>query len=316
MSSKQPLKNYYAILGVSENASLFEIESAYERLAAKWHPDKHKEHRKSAETKFHEISEAFEVLSDRNKRSHYDELLSKEYSLQDANSTFERFFNEHGLVDEEEEKFFSQHYPNPLSNYYNILGVPRTATLEEIKAAYRKLALKYHPKNNPNDEAAHTKFVEVNEAFNALSSELKRQNYDSILFGEMVPVRAHSIFDDFFGNRLFSLDDDDFRPIFHNKWSRDLDRLMIDEADERNIKDGETVKVSSVWSNNNGKETKKTVTSKKTYKDGKLNEETTEDYLFPNGERNVVKTTNVDGKVESKKYTLKKGEELPKELTN
>lgn len=205
MTSKQPLKNYYAILGVSENASLFEIESAYERLAAKWHPDKHKEHRKSAETKFHEISEAFEVLSDRNKRSHYDELLSKEYSLLDANSTFERFFNEHGLVDEEEEKFFNQHYPNPLSNYYNILGVPRTATLEEIKAAYRKLALKYHPKNNPNDETAHAKFVEVNEAFNALSSELKRENYDNIVFGEMVPVRAHNIFDDFFGNRLFSL---------------------------------------------------------------------------------------------------------------
>jgi DnaJ-class molecular chaperone len=52
MTSKPTLKNYYAILGVSENASLFEIESAYERLAAHWHPDKHKEHRKSAEIKF------------------------------------------------------------------------------------------------------------------------------------------------------------------------------------------------------------------------------------------------------------------------
>jgi len=48
MSSQQPLKNYYAILGIPENASLFEIENAYENLAAKWHPDKHKEHRKSA----------------------------------------------------------------------------------------------------------------------------------------------------------------------------------------------------------------------------------------------------------------------------
>ena len=46
--SKQPLKNYYSILGIPENASLFEIESAYEKLAAKWHPDKNKEHRKSA----------------------------------------------------------------------------------------------------------------------------------------------------------------------------------------------------------------------------------------------------------------------------
>ena len=48
MSTNSTFKNYYAILGVSENASLFEIESAYERLAAKWHPDKHKEHRKTA----------------------------------------------------------------------------------------------------------------------------------------------------------------------------------------------------------------------------------------------------------------------------
>jgi DnaJ-class molecular chaperone len=60
---------------------LFEIENAYEKLAAKWHPDRHKEHRKTAESKFHDISEAFEVLSDRNKRAHYDELLIKQYSL-------------------------------------------------------------------------------------------------------------------------------------------------------------------------------------------------------------------------------------------
>jgi DnaJ-class molecular chaperone len=73
------------------------------------------------------------------------------------------------MIDESEEQFFNQHYPNPLSSYYTTLGVPKTATLDDIKNAYRKLALKYHPKNNPNDEAAHNKFVEVNEAFNALS---------------------------------------------------------------------------------------------------------------------------------------------------
>jgi DnaJ-class molecular chaperone len=81
MSTTPTLKNYYEILGISESASLFEIENAYEKLAAKWHPDRHKEHRKTAESKFHDISEAFEVLSDRNKRAHYDELLIKQYSL-------------------------------------------------------------------------------------------------------------------------------------------------------------------------------------------------------------------------------------------
>lgn len=271
MSNKTTLKNYYSILGVPENASLFEIESAYEKLAAKWHPDKHKEHRKTAEARFQDIAEAFEVLSDRNKRAHYDELLSKEYSLADAQTTFDRFFNEHGIVDESEEQFFNTHYPNPLNNYYNILGVPKNATLDDIKNAYRKLAIKYHPKNNPNDEEAHKKFVEVNEAFNALSSEFKRQNYDNIVFGTIAPIRAHSIFDDFFGNRWPSLLDDDFRPFYHNRWTKDLDKLMVDEADEKNIKDGQTVKTSSVWTKKNGQETAKTITTKKTFKDGKAN---------------------------------------------
>jgi DnaJ-class molecular chaperone len=56
MSANSAIKNYYRILGVQENASLFEIESAYEKLASTWHPDKHKEHRKSAEIKFQEIA--------------------------------------------------------------------------------------------------------------------------------------------------------------------------------------------------------------------------------------------------------------------
>ncbi|CAM5999612.1 unnamed protein product, partial [Sphagnum balticum] len=62
-----------------------------------------------------------------------------------------------------------------VSSYYKVLGLNRNATLEEIRNAYRKLALKYHPKNNPNDEAAHNKFIEVNEAYNGLSNEFKRQ---------------------------------------------------------------------------------------------------------------------------------------------
>ena len=85
----------------------------------------------------------------------------------------------------------------------------------------------------------------------------------------MVPVRAHNIFDDFFGNRWMSLEDD-FKPLFHNKWSKDLDKMMIDEKDE-NINDGQTIKTSSVWTNKNGEESGKTVTTKKTIKDGKTN---------------------------------------------
>ena len=73
---------------------IFEIENAFEKLATKWHPDRHKEHRKTAEARFHDIAEAFDVLSDHNKRAHYDEMLHREYSLTDAQSTFNRFFSE------------------------------------------------------------------------------------------------------------------------------------------------------------------------------------------------------------------------------
>jgi DnaJ-class molecular chaperone len=76
-------------------------------LATKWHPDRHKEHRKTAEARFHDIAEAFDVLSDHNKRADYDQLLHREYSIADAQSTFNRFFSEQGPLDENEEKFFN-----------------------------------------------------------------------------------------------------------------------------------------------------------------------------------------------------------------
>ena len=84
-------------------------------------------------------------------------------------------------------------------------------------------------------------------------------------------MRAHSIFDDFFGPKWMSLEDDS-RPLFKNKWSRNLDNLMIDEDEEKNIKNGESIRTSSVYTKKNGEDSKKTVISKKTYKDGKADE--------------------------------------------
>jgi len=64
-------------------------------------------------------------------------------------------------------------------------------------------------------------------------------------------LRAHSIFDDFFGNKWMSLEDD-IRPLFKNKLSRNLDNLMIDENEEKNIKNGESIRTSSVYTKKNG----------------------------------------------------------------
>ncbi len=63
-------------------------------------------------------------------------------------------------------------------SYYDILGVAKTATDDEIKSAYRKLALKYHPDRNPGDQNAANMFTEINEAYETLSDPQKKAAYD------------------------------------------------------------------------------------------------------------------------------------------
>lgn len=65
-----------------------------------------------------------------------------------------------------------------MSNYYEILGVPKTATADEIKKAYRTLAFKYHPDRNQGNAEAEEKFKQISAAYDVLGDETKRRNYD------------------------------------------------------------------------------------------------------------------------------------------
>lgn len=82
-------------------------------------------------------------------------------------------------------------------DYYEILGVGRDATDEDIKKAYRKLALRYHPDKNPDDKGSEERFKEVNEAYEVLSNSEKRRKYD--LFGHGMGASTGGGFEGFGG---------------------------------------------------------------------------------------------------------------------
>lgn len=79
--------------------------------------------------------------------------------------------------------------PTAYKDYYKILGVDRNATEKEIKAAFRRLARKYHPDVNPGDKEAEEKFKEISEAYEVLSDKEKRRKYDQ--FGQYWEQVSH-----------------------------------------------------------------------------------------------------------------------------
>ena len=101
-------------------------------------------------------------------------------------------------------------------DYYEVLGVSKTASEDEIKKAYRQIAIKYHPDLNPGDKQAEEKFKEAAEAYNVLHDPQKRQQYDQFGFNgpmgggfegfgaSMSMDDIFSMFGDLFGGRGFS----------------------------------------------------------------------------------------------------------------
>ncbi|MCR4809558.1 MAG: molecular chaperone DnaJ [Prevotella sp.] len=88
-------------------------------------------------------------------------------------------------------------------DYYEVLGVAKTASEDEIKKAYRQIAIKYHPDRNPGDKQAEEKFKEAAEAYNVLHDPQKRQQYDQ--FGFSGPIGGGGF--EGFGGASMNMDD-------------------------------------------------------------------------------------------------------------
>jgi len=89
-------------------------------------------------------------------------------------------------------------------DYYEVLGVIKTSSAEEIKKAYRKLALKYHPDRNKGDKAAEAKFKEASEAYHVLSDKGRRANYDQFGHAAFEGAGARGGFSNFDFSNIFS----------------------------------------------------------------------------------------------------------------
>ena len=118
-------------------------------------------------------------------------------------------------------------------DYYEVLGVNKNSNPDQIKSAYRKLAVKYHPDKNEGDKAAEEKFKEASEAYHILSNAERKQNYDN--FG-------HAAFENGGGGRG-GFSNFDFSSNFSDCLRISLEKVLEEEVDvqESQIIEGPTL---------------------------------------------------------------------------
>jgi curved DNA-binding protein CbpA len=95
-----------------------------------------------------------------------------------------------GILEKALTSLISQH--DPVQDYYHILGLPQTATAAQIRAAFKRLAMQYHPDRNPNNPIAEEIFKQVNEAYHILSDPLKKSRYDSRFYTYETQSATHA----------------------------------------------------------------------------------------------------------------------------
>ena len=144
-------------------------------------------------------------------------------------------------------------------DYYDILGVTKKATPEEIKKAYRSLAMKYHPDRNQGDKTAEAKFKEASEAYQVLSDPKKKSSYDQFGhsafeggsggaggfdFGGFESGAFSDIFDDFFGDFMGSGRSRGSKKSRSNRGS-DLKINLEITLEEAFLRENQTINLSS-----------------------------------------------------------------------
>lgn len=134
-------------------------------------------------------------------------------------------------------------------DYYNILGLDKSASKDQIKKAYRKMAIKYHPDKNPGDDTAEDKFKEASEAYQILSDDAKKQQYDTYGTTDGSPFGKGGNFDinDIFNHFGFG-GDNPFEGFFgrrhtYNEFYENLDIKVNLIVSLRDVYKGDPIKV-------------------------------------------------------------------------